>query len=96
MSVQATLETTSIEMCIYDENEHRCYVNAFEKLAIGMSERRADDMKTTDAVTKHADLPKDVPALSPNDVEVPPAVTKPTLGLSIRKQTYAKVTHTAA
>ena len=52
LTVQATLETTSIELCIYDEFEHRCYVNAFEMLANKMPERHADDAKTTHAVTK--------------------------------------------
>ena len=94
LTVQATLETTSIELCIYDEFEHRCYVNAFEMLATKMSERHADDAKITDAVTKHADPAKDTPARSPNVAEVPPAVTKPTLGLSIRRQTCSYRTGT--
>ena len=94
LTVQATLETTSIELCIYDEFEHRCYVNAFEMLATKMSERHADDAKITDAVTKQADPAKDAPARSPNVAEVPPAVTKPTLGLSIRRQTCSYRTGT--
>ena len=89
--IQATLQTTSIELCIYDESEHKCYIDAFEVLANETPEGHAYDAKTTDAVTKHADPAKDAPVRSPNVAEVLPAA-KPTLGLSIRKQTYSYMT----
>ena len=68
MPVQATLKAATFEMCIYDEDEYQSYVNAFEKLAIGMPKRRTDVVEITDVVANDADIPKDAPALSPNDV----------------------------
>ena len=82
-------------MCIYDEDEYQSYTNAFEKLAIGMPKRRTDVVETTDVAANYVDIPKEAPALRPNDVAGSPSVTKPILGVSVRKRNYARlITHT--
>ena len=91
--IQATLHTTSIGLCIYDEADHKCYIDAFDVFANETPEGHAYDGKTMDAVTKHADPAEDAPVRSPNVAEVLPAA-KPTIGLSIRKRTYSYMTGT--
>ena len=90
--VQATLKAATFEMCIYDEDEYQSYTNAFEKFAIGMPKGRVDVVETTDAVANYVDTLKEEPALRPNDVAGSPSVTKPILGVSVRKRNYTRLT----
>ena len=92
MPVQATLKAATFEMCIYDEDEYQSYTNAFEKLAIGMPKKRTDVVETTNVVANYADIRKEAPALSPNDVVGSSSVTKPILAGTVRKRNYARLT----
>ena len=90
-SIQATLQTTSIELCIYYEADYKYYIDAFKKFANKTPEVHAYDPKITDAATQPAATAEVAPVSCPSVAEALPAA-RPTLGLSIRKRPYSYMT----